>query len=420
MPSIITRTTPGFDASVKGLPLTNAEIDSNFIAINEAIKTTGDLTGFVDRTSSTITFSNSTRILELAPVSDTFTVYFKGREIIVPSPIQLELQNTDGGRWITLDPNALTLIDSGATIDITDSILVAYVYWVAGFGAIIAGDERHLASRDTQWHLSKHNEVGTTWLSGGNCTYALNNQTSISLGFSDVTIADEDLVHNITHASSPNGYYQQVLSSNAVIPVIYKSGTAPAQASAANPPWQIGLTAKYNQIASGNGSLVDIPSGSYVNYWIVATNDMVYPIKAVVGKAYHSSLMLAMNETFDVLDLPFEEMVVMYQVTLHTNTSYTNKVVISSVRKISSQGNVLADQILNGPSHAGLSKLSDDDHLQYMHIANSRTISATHTFNGVQTFTNGIKINTKPTVGLDGANKNYVDQQALLMAFLNA
>lgn len=421
MPSIITRTLEGTDVTVKGLPLTNAEIDGNFIAINNAIIATGDLTGFINRTDSTLVWNGAVRTLFLAPVVGSFNVYYKGAKLTIPGSIQIQILNSTGGRWIILNPTTLQLEES-PNIDFAENIPVAWIYYNhVDALAVVASDERHSASRDIQWHTSKHSEVGTTWLSGGDCSYALNNQASLSLGFTNISIADEDITHNITHSISPNGFYQQVLSSNAAIPVVYKGASnTTSQTAAANPPWQVNTTAKYNQVISNNGILVDAPNNTYVNYYIIATNDMAYPIKAVLGTGYHSNLMLAFNEQYDVANLLMEEVVPLYQITLHTNTAYTDKVVIASVRKLSSQSNVLPDQILNGIKHGGLSKLSDDDHLQYVHISNSRTITAAHTFNGVQTFTNGIKINSKPVVNLDGANKQYVDQQALLMAFLNA
>jgi hypothetical protein len=420
MPSIITRTTSGTDATVKGLPLTNAEIDGNFIAINHAIIATGDLTGFTDRSASTLVWNNATRTIFLAPVVGSFSVYYRGSELTVSDSLQYQIPNNTGGRWIILNPSTLQLEES-LTIDFETDLPVAWIYYNhVDAVAIVASDERHTASRDIQWHISKHAEVGTTWLSGGDCTYNLNNQTSLSLGFTDITIADEDINHDISHSITPNGFYQQILSSNAMIPVVYKNGSVTSQIAAANPPWQVNTTAKYNQVIGNSGSLVDAPNNTYVNYYIIATNDMTFPIKAVVGTGNYATLLQAFNEQFDVANLLMEEVVAMYQITLHTNTAYTNKVVIASVRKLSSQANVLPDQILNGPSHAGLSKLSNDDHLQYVHISNARTITAAHTFNGVQTFVNGIKINSKPVVNLDGANKQYVDQQALLMSFLNA
>lgn len=420
MPSIITRTTSGADATVKGLPLTNAEIDGNFLSLSNAIRATGDLTGFTNRTSSTVSFNDATRTFTLAPVSGSFTVHYKGKEITISSTLTVQISNSTGGRWITLNPTTLTLQDSGPSIDLTANILVGYIYWVAGVSSIVAADERHLASRDTQWHLSKHNEVGTVWLSGGDCTYALNNQLSIGLGFTDITIADEDITHSITHSTSPNGFYQQLLSSNAMIPVVYKNGSDTGQLEPTWPaaPWAIGTTAQFNQIVGNSGSLVEAPNNSYVNYFIIATNDMRYPIKAVLGRSSHTTLLQAFNEQFDVHDLLMEEVVTLYQITLQTNASYANRVIISAVRKISSQGNVLPDQILNGPTHGGLSKLSDDDHLQYVHISTARTITAAHTWSGVQTFTNGIKINTKPTLNVEGTNKSYTDNRALITALM--
>jgi hypothetical protein len=422
MPIITSRITSGNDVTVKGTPLTNAEIDANFIGINDAIRLTEDLTGFVDRTSSTISFNDSNRTVTLAPVASEFDVHWRGRKITISSTLNLELSTANGGRYITLNPDTVELEDSGAMIDVKDYITVAYVYW-DGSTAIIFGDERHSASRDTQWHYSKHTEVGAVWVDGGDISYTLNNQSAVTLGFTNLVIADEDIEHNINHALVPNGYYEQILNANALLPTVYYNGTSYLQVAASSTPWLAGTTARYNRIVNGNGSLVEAGEGAFVNYWIIATNDMRYPVKVLMGRAIHGSLMSAFGETIDGYDLPFEEIVVLYQVTLNTSSAYTinaAKSVIASVKRVSGPADNTKRTTMHGFTHAGLTGNNSDDHLQYLHISNSRTISAAHTFNGVQTFTSGIKINVKPTVNYDGANKQYVDQQALLMAFLNA
>lgn len=424
MPNITTRVSGAQDATLKGAPLTNAEIDQNFININNAVIATGDLTGFVDKTKSTLSYTALTRQVTLSPTETEYEVYYKGRLIVIQTPLSITLSASSGGRYITLNPTSLELEDSGNTVSFSNSIVVAYVYYDATTqDAIIFGDERHSAARDTTWHQSKHNEDGMVWRSGGQVTYTLNNSNTVNLSFTDMTVADEDLVFNINHALTPNGYYEQILQTSQ-IPTLYLEGAFFTQAAPSVLPWIGGSnTAKYNSITDGNGALVDASDGNYINYWIVATNDMRAPIKAIVGRQQHTTLISAYGETLTALDLPFQEFVVMYQVTLQTKLTYTgnlSKVVIVSVRRISSVGDSTPETALNGFNHRGLSNLSSDDHLQYVHISNSRTITAAHTFNGVQTFVNGIKINTMPTVNVDGANKRYVDQQALLMAFLNS
>ena len=97
MALITTRVSAAVDATVKGSPLTNAEIDANFINLNNALINSGDITGFVDRTNSTLSFNDSTRTLTLAPTGSNFTIYYKGKSVIVSATQTVTIANTSGG-----------------------------------------------------------------------------------------------------------------------------------------------------------------------------------------------------------------------------------------------------------------------------------------------------------------------------------
>jgi len=127
MPLITTRVSPASDATVKGSPLTNAEIDQNFINLNNAITVSGDVTGFVNRTSSTINFDDVTRTLTLAPTGANFTMYYKGKSVLIDTPKTVILANSSGSHWIHWDYNQAKLVDVGSNPNIRDHLLVAYI-----------------------------------------------------------------------------------------------------------------------------------------------------------------------------------------------------------------------------------------------------------------------------------------------------
>jgi hypothetical protein len=91
MPLITTRVTAATDATVKGTPLTNSEIDQNFINLNTALTQSGDVTGFSSRANNTLTFNDATRTLTLAPTGANFTMYYKGKAILIDAPKTLSL-----------------------------------------------------------------------------------------------------------------------------------------------------------------------------------------------------------------------------------------------------------------------------------------------------------------------------------------
>lgn len=499
MSSIITRVTAGGGATVKNSPLSNAEIDTNFINLNVdkvensdsvstksankvvrrdanggfaagditvdtittgsvtyptteasqahmeagtdtttrymspanvkqaidtiALQTIGaiskDLNGFETRSNSTLTFNESTRTLTLTPVG-TCVVWHRGKKITISSNLTFTFSNTSFNSYIKLDPVSVSLV-SATNLDIQGGdIPVAYIYWDSVNGkAVVCGDERHSASRDTQWHHSKHSEAGAVWKSGGELTYSINSPSVVTIGLaSPLVLADEDIEHSITHNSSPSGYYQQDITGTAKIPVVYLEGTEYAQLTAGDLPWLAGSnTARYNPISGAVGSLSDAGEGKYISYWIVATNDMAFPVKAFMGRQSHNTIIAALEETVEEYGLPFVEFAPLYQVILQTSATYVanpSKVKLVSVREITSHQSVARN--FTGLNHSGFSNLTKDDHLQYMHVDNDRNVTANHSYSGTQSFNGSVRTPTKPVINNDVVNKRYADQQALILS----
>jgi len=287
---------------------------------------TKDMTGFVDRTQSTITFNNNNRLLTLAPISNSYELYYMGKRFVIANALTITVSNTLGGRYIKFNPTTGQLQEGGSTPSLIDDLLVAYVYW-NGTSAIIFGDERHSASRETNWHQAQHLNVGSIWRSGGTLTSTYNNDAFVSLGLTNIQIADEDVVHNITHSASPVSPYQQILTPAANIPVLYLSGSSYTQSNPDTVPWlHINNVAQYNPIVNSSGSLANLLNNRYVSYWLLATNDMNYPIKLLVGNIQHQTEKDALAEVFTNYGLPFPEFVPLYKIVLRYNTGYTGNV----------------------------------------------------------------------------------------------
>lgn len=345
MPLITTRVTSAVDATTKNAPLTNAEIDTNFININNALINSGDTTGFVDRSSSTISFVDATRTLSLAPTGANFTMYYKGKAVVISTTQTVVLANSSGSHWIHWDYTQNKLVDLGSTPNLKDNLLVAYIYWDATSSyAPIFGDERHSVSRDLNWHYYQHTTNGAIWKSGGDASYTINNTNTVGISLAGpIVLVDEDLEHSIVNAETPTNQYEQTLSnaanSLANLPILYLNGTVYKQLSATTVPWYPSTTrAYYNQIASNSGSLaVASADDSYVVYWIVATNDTRAPVKLVMGRNAWTSFGDAETEDFTSYGLPLPEISPMYKVILSTRASYTQntaRVNIVAVKEI--------------------------------------------------------------------------------------
>jgi hypothetical protein len=329
--------------------------------INTVGELTSDMSGFLNRTTSTISFDNSTRTLTLTPTTATL-VYYRGLEYTIDTAKTIQITNTTGGRYITYDPVAGVLVEGSSTPNIRSSILVSYVYWDAvNSKSIIVGDERHSVQRDTQWHYSQHRDIGAIWRSGGAISYTLNSNT-VSVGFvTPINIADEDVEHSITHSATPTGNYNQVLDSIASLPVIYLNGTGYVETTPSTDPWVKGsVYAAYNSISGASGSLADSTLNKYISYWVVATNDKNYPVKLVMGRGSYNQIDEAYAEIFDDYGLSLPEFVTMYQVVLKVGT-YTNNagVQIAGVRLIEGQQSSVLS--FSASSHNSLTDRSASD-----------------------------------------------------------
>lgn len=358
-------------------PHTQYQLEAN--TLSDVAAVTGDIHGVVSRSASTISFNDGTRTFTIAPVSGSWTFYNKGTLYTVSSTLNLTIANTSGARFISINPATLTLVEGGAVPDFVNDVIVAYIYWNATSAkCIILGDERHGSNRDITWHSNQHLNVGTVWRSGGGLGYTLNSQTTVTLDVgTPLAIADEDLLHTITHSATPSADYQQILTTAASLEVLHLSGTSYTSTTASTTPWVSGTNRlRYNQITGGSGSLVEAATnGSYITYWLLATNDTRSPVKLVMGRAEHASLDNAYAEDFTEYGLSFAEQVFMYQIVLQTDAAFTNasNAVIAGVRKIMSKVSSGSSNTVSAADHNSLTNRDGADSHPIGAITNLQT-----------------------------------------------
>ena len=310
-----------------------------YTTLTEIAAVTRDIHGFIDRTSTTLSFNEGTRTFSITPVASTWSVYILGSLKTITGALSIVIPNTTGNVFVRVNSAGTALETVSGIPDFANDVYAVYIYWNAITSkALIVGDERHGSARDTTWHSNQHLNVGTVWRSGGAVSYTLNAPTTINIGLAaPIRIADEDLLHIINHAATPTVDYEQVLDTSAVLEVLYLDGTVYTTTTPSTSPWIAGTsTARYNQVTTGSGSLVDAGEGKYITYWLLATNDIRRPIKLVLGRLAHDTVDAAYSETFTDYGISFSEQVFMHQIVIQTSTSYSNsaKVVIAAVRKI--------------------------------------------------------------------------------------
>ena len=110
------------------------------------------------------------------------------------------------------------------------------------------------------------------------------------------------------------------------------------------------------------GVLANVDNNSFVAYWIFGTNDTSTPIYSIMGQRQDNTLSLSqINNTYEglvLLDLPFQEMKVLYRVILRrSGTSVT----ISDVLDLRSVSNLPSGTYV-ATNHAQLSGLNTSGH----------------------------------------------------------
>ena len=289
--------------------------------------------GHADRSDSVISFDNSNRQFSISPAVSSFSVWCGGVEYIQTTTSTVTLPNNTGLYYIFFEDGVLDY--STLFFDWPNQAPTAYVYWNSSTGkAEFFADERHGIVMDWQTHEYLHRTRGAAIANGfGLVSYTISGDGSSNshaqISMAGGTFFDEDLQVDIVDAVSatPNTW-EQDLSSPAAIPVFYRSGSAWMSDFATDYPLKQGTARiRYNLDTAGNWSSVDIDNNKYVNYWIVATNNLNYPILSIMGQSQYASVGAATEEYWEDLNLtglPIVEIRPLYRATFKSSDSYSN------------------------------------------------------------------------------------------------
>ena len=291
-------------------------------------------------TTCTIAFTNATRTFTITPTGANFKVYIQGLEYVFTTAQNVTITNSEGLWFIYIDATG-TITASQTYWDLSAVAAVAYIYWdVTDSQCIFFADERHMITMDWRTHQYLHNTIGCRYASGLAISgYTLNTSgdSNVEVGFSNGICYDEDLEFLIsngvsgTPASTPN-FYNMPLTKPATIPVFYQIGNTGVWRKHSTTNFYLYPDSNprpyYNLLTGSTWSLASTPSGSYVSYWIFASNDIDNPIIAIMGQQTNTLLTNAINnDTYAALSiastgLPFVEMKLLYRVLLSVNNSF--------------------------------------------------------------------------------------------------
>ena len=289
--------------------------------------------GHADKSASTISFDNSLRKFSISPVSTSFDVWCAGTKYAISSTQEVTIPNTTGLYYIYFENGSLGY--QTTFFNWESQAPTAYIYWNQSTAkAEFFADERHGIALDWATHEYLHRTRGAAIASGfGLTSYTAggdgSSNTHAQISMLGGTFFDEDLQVDVVDDATPTANtWEQSLSSTAQIPVFYRSGTGWIQDSVTNFPVKQGIARiRRNLDTAGNWSLEDVHNNYYVNYWVVATNNLNYPVLSIMGQADYNSLGGAQEEFWEDLDLvgmPVVEIRPLYRLTFKTSNSYSN------------------------------------------------------------------------------------------------
>jgi len=379
-----------------------AQVNGYDVLTKELTDATFEPMGHENKANSQISFNANTRTFTIQPTDNSYTVWVKGNKFVKNGTESVVIANTSGLYYIYFNTNGNVAVRS-SYFDWENDAPTAYIYFNANTQAApFFADERHGITLDWATHEYLHRTRGAAIAEG----FSISNYTDsgngsldshAQLDISNGTFFDEDLEVHITHSNTPTpNTWEQDLQGPARIPMFYLVGTEWIRDEPTDFPLKQGTARiKYNQLSGGQWTTPDVPTNThYTTSWIIATNNVNYPIIAIMGQSHHNNIGNQESINFQDLTLtnfPVIEFRPLYKIIWQTNANYGNtpKAVI---REVYDLRNVISasPSAAIASDHGLLSGLGDDDHSQYLHIENARTVTAGHTFSATQSFANVI------------------------------
>jgi hypothetical protein len=345
--------------------------------ITEVFAATSEPMGHADRTRSLISFDDASRTFTISPVNSSYDIWVKGTKWVITNSRSVTIPDTTGLYYIYFDSTG-ALQYKTTFFDWPNDCMTAYVYWnrLTGKAPYVA-DERHGITLDWQTHEYLHRTRGAAIASGFTASNFIINgdgslNTHLQIDISDGTFFDEDLQVDIISTNTPTpNTWEQDLTGPSKIPMFYiNSGGGWVMDPATNFPVKQGILPKYNLYSGGNWTTPDIDNNKFGVSFIIATNNINYPVIGIIGQSSHANQGDAEAVNFTDLSLPgfpVVELRQLYKLVFQCKTSYTNTVnarltSVFDLRSFSSTTSAMATYT----DHGSLSGLLDDDHPQYL------------------------------------------------------
>jgi hypothetical protein len=296
---------------------------------------TSHYTGWAERTTTTLTWNNTTYTLSVTGTD--FPFYIDGVKYTT-SALTKQITDVTGlyWFWITVVAGVPTL-NASTTAPGFDKCLTATVYWNTTTNVGILSDERHWMGRDMWNHEYLHETVGARYHTG-------------------MTIAPTDTTFSITAGDMYDEDIEHKLSNSTTCKVMYKNRSADWE-------WDDnsvllyklnGTSMRYNNV----NALADVPNASYVAMWVFATNNITTPFMSIIGQRTDTTIANARtNNTPNSLSfgsLPSAEMKLLYRVIFKQNVASVSYIETADYRAVSN----LPVSNFTGTDHSALTNLA--------------------------------------------------------------
>lgn len=399
--------------------LTNKPTIPDVTHYDDVLAVTGEPMGHEDKTQSAISFDAATRIFTIAPVGSYFEVWVKGTKHTFTTAQTVTLPNATGEYYIYFDENGLGAQTSYFVWD--QQAPTALIYYNSNTGlAPYFADERHGTTLDWQTHEYLHRTRGAVIANG----FTIGNYTvggSVQLDIGNGTFFDEDLQIDVTHSNTPTANtWQQDLQGPAQIPMFYLSGTGWVRD---NPTGYLNKQGtnrpRYNLLSGGTWSTADIDNNRYGATFIVATNNLTYPIIGIISQSAHDNKGAAEALEFSDLVLtgfPVAEFRLLYKVVFQANATNGTLSSVWDLRQLSAT----TPSAAIGSDHGLLSGLGDDDHPQYLLRTDAATVATSGSYNDLTNKPTNVSAFTNDSGYLTSIDANSLTGATLNSAIVNS
>ena len=347
---------------------------------------TNEMTGYPNRTDSTMSFDDGTRTFTIQPASSLFRYYIKGVEYVKTSAQTVVIPDTEGVHFIYFDGETLSSTTTFSNAIFQTFGYTAVIYWNATDNeAIYLGEERHGLTMSGDTHLWAHETFGTRFESGlatGDITAddTGNVDAHAQISVADGEVHDEDIEVHATDGSP------QELTPIAAIPVFYKDGASAEwkKDTATNFPVKsfVGGSSRlaWNEFTGGSWQQTEVSNVQFVLSHMFMTNDIDNPIISVQGEATYNSIITARQGATTEINalvtagLPFQEFIPISTVIFQTSTGYSNTPQARIRTTDTGEDYIdwrfaMLSPVSIANDHGNLSGLADDDHTQYSLIS---------------------------------------------------